>query len=251
MSYVEIDTDGGVTHIRMIGEPDRGNPLSEELTAALLSAMDAAEADDDVKAMVLSGTERFFSVGADLRDIDTREGIEAVLGNWLEGHDRLTRRAKPVIAAVRGHAVGGGFELALGCDLIVAAEDARFSLPETGIGVIPGQQGTQRIITLAGRAVAADLALTGRVLSGVEARDLGIAARAVPAEAVVPTALEMAATIAQKSAPSIRFAREILWSAAEGHLAQTFRTERLLASFILDTDEKKARVGAFLAKRRK
>ncbi|MCF3936108.1 enoyl-CoA hydratase-related protein [Acuticoccus sp. M5D2P5] len=251
MSHIEVEHRAAVTHIKMIGSPDRGNPLSEEMVAALLGAMDAAEADDAVKAMVLSGTERHFCVGADLRDIDTREAIAAVLGNWLEGHDKLTRRQKPVIAAVRGHAVGGGFELALGCDMIVAAEDARFSLPETGIGVIPGQQGTQRIIALAGRAIATDLALTGRVLSGIEARETGIAARAVPADAVVPTALEIGAAIAERSAPSIRFAREILWSASEGHLAQTFRTERLLASLVLDTAEKKERVGAFLAARRK
>lgn len=174
---------------------------------------------------------------------------EAVLADWLTEFDRIARARKPIVAAVRGHAVGGGFELALTCDMIVAAEDARFSLPETGVGLIAGQGGTQRLIQLAGKAIATDLILTGRVLSGSEAQALGIAARTAPPAAVLDTAQEVGEAIAARSAASVRFAREVLWEASEGHLRQSFRIERLLASLILDTDERKTRVGEFLAKR--
>jgi enoyl-CoA hydratase/carnithine racemase len=114
--------------------------------------------------------------------------VDAVLAGWLDDLDAIRRSRKPIVAAVRGHAVGGGFELALYCDLIVAADDVRFALPETGIGVIAGQGGTQRLAALAGRAIAADLILTGRDLSGREAMAHGIAARSVPADAVLDTA---------------------------------------------------------------
>src|SRR5205085_12432584 len=117
---------------------------------------------------------------------------------------------------VRGHAVGGGFELALYCDLIVAADDARFALPETGIGVIAGQGGSQRLVGLAGRAIAADLILTGRELSGAEARNHGIVARSVPANEVLATAIAIAEAIARRSAPAVAFAREVLLEASEG-----------------------------------
>jgi len=246
---LETSDRNGVRLLAMTGVPSRGNPLSAELTDALHSAVLAAENDESVKAIVLAGTERFFSVGADLRDVDRLTATEAVLADWLAEFDRIARARKPIIAAVRGHAVGGGFELALTCDMIVAAEDAQFSLPETGIGVIAGQGGTRRLIQLAGRAIATDLILTGRVLSGREARELGVVARTAQSAAVMDTAQEVAEAIAARSAASVRFAREVLWEASEGHLRQSFRIERLLASLILDTAERKKRVGDFLAKR--
>ncbi|WMS41371.1 enoyl-CoA hydratase/isomerase family protein [Acuticoccus sp. MNP-M23] len=246
---LEITDRGPVRQLAMTGVPSRGNPLSVALIAALHSAVLAAEADPAIRVMVLTGTERFFSVGADLRDVDKLTATDAVLANWLNEFDRIARCAKPIVAAVRGHAVGGGFELALTCDMIVAAEDAAMSLPETGIGVIPGQGGTQRILQLAGRAIAADLVLTGRILSGVEARELGIVARTAPAADVLATAHEVADAIAARSEPAVRFAREILREASEGHLQQTLRMERLFASLILDTDERRQRVGDFLKKR--
>jgi len=246
---LEITDRGPVRQLLMTGVPSRGNPLSVALIAALHGAILAAEADPAIRVIVLAGTERFFSVGADLRDVDKLTATEAVLANWLDEFDRIARCAKPIVAAVRGHAVGGGFELALTCDMIVAAEDASMSLPETGIGVIPGQGGTQRILQLAGRAIAADLVLTGRVLSGAEARELGIVARTAPAADVLAAAHEVADAIAARSEPAVRFAREILQEASEGHLRQTLRMERLFASLILDTDERKQRVGEFLKKR--
>ena len=198
---------------------------------------------------MLAGTETHFSVGADLTEVNEMAGVDAVLADWLEEFDRFAQARKPTIAAVRGHAVGGGFELALSCDIIVCAEDANLALPETGIGVIAGQGGTQRLIQMAGRAIASDLILTGRALSGREASALGIAARSCPAEKVLEEAIAIGQKIAERSAPAVRFAREVIREAAEHPMRQSLRMERLLAALILDTPERKQRVAAFLDRR--
>lgn len=249
-SPVAVTDHGAVRHLHMTGRPRRGNPLGAALVEALLAAMAEAEADDAVAALVLSGTDTHFSVGADLHEVAALSATAAILARWLDDIDRLARCTKPVVAAVRGHAVGGGFELALGCDLMVCGEAARLSLPETGIGVIAGQGGTQRLIQRAGRTLAADLILTGRVLDGREALAHGIAARCVPDGEVVGAAIAVAAAIADRSRPAIRFAREILHEAAEGPQTQSMRIGRLLAALVLDTDECRRRVGAFLEERR-
>lgn len=246
---VHVEQHGAVRVLTMTGVPRRGNPMSPALGRALLERLSQAMADDSVRCTVLAGTATHFCVGADLVEVARLRGVQAILDGWLDDLDAIRRMPKPVIAAVRGHAVGGGFELALYCDLIVAAEDARFALPETGIGVIAGQGGSQRLIGLAGRAIAADLVLTGRALSGSEARAYGIAARAVPAEEVLATAIDMAHAIAARSAPAVAFAREVILEASEGPLRQSLRIERLLAAAVLDTAEAKTRIGDFLARR--
>lgn len=247
---LEIEDQGLIRILHMTGRPKRGNPLSKELANALCGAIVEAEQDDSLLALVLTGTETHFSVGADLAEVSQLTASKAVLTDWLDEFDRISRSSKPVIAAIRGHAVGGGLELALACDLIVCADDARLSLPETGIGVIAGQGGTQRLISLAGRAVATDMILTGRVVMGSEAVSLGIASRCCAPENVIGEALSIANAITKRSPAAVRFAREVLREAAEGHLRQSFRIERLLASVILDTNECKRRVGDFLEKKR-
>ena len=244
-----VTNRGPVRILTMTGEPRRGNPMSAELANALLQAIAAASLDRAVKCLVLAGTAAHFCVGADLKEVAKLRAVDAVLGGWLTDLDTIRRSPKPIVAAVRGHAVGGGFELALYCDLIVTADDARFALPETGIGVIAGQGGTQRLVSLCGRAIAADLILTGRELSGREAHAFGIAARVVPANSVVETAIEVAQAIAARSAPAITFAREVLFEATEGPLRQSLRIERLLAALILETPEAQGRIGAFLNRR--
>lgn len=248
---LEINDHGDVRTLRMTGRPKRGNPLSRNLSKGLLEAVREAEDDDHIRAIVLAGTETHFSVGADLTEVDRMTATTAVLDDWLNEFDELARSRKPIVAAVRGQAVGGGFELALACDLVVCAKDAVFSLPETGMGVIAGQGGTQRLIQLAGRAIATDLILTGRVLDGAEAGRLAIAARVVEADRVVEAARAVAQAIADRSPQAVRFAREVLYEAAEGHLRQSFRIERLLAALVLDTDERKRRVGDFLQRKKK
>ncbi|WP_027133487.1 enoyl-CoA hydratase/isomerase family protein [Geminicoccus roseus] len=249
--HLAITTDGPVRILTMTGQPRRGNPLSDRMAKDLVAALVEAEQDDSIHAVVLAGTPTHFSVGADLTEVHHKTAIEAVLADWLEEFDRFAHARKPTIAAVRGHAVGGGFELALSCDLMVCAEDANLALPETGIGVIAGQGGTQRILHLAGRAIAADLILTGRALTGAEAGAHGIAARVVPADQVLGKAIELGKKIAERSPPAIRFAREVLREAAEDPIRQSLKLERLLASLILDTPERKERVGAFLNRKSK
>ncbi|HSW16466.1 MAG TPA: enoyl-CoA hydratase/isomerase family protein [Ramlibacter sp.] len=248
-ALVSVEDRAAVRIITMTGEPRRGNPMSQALAQAVLSALADAMADASIRSVVLAGTETHFCVGADLVEVSKLQAVEAILSGWLDELDAIRRSPKPIVAAVRGHAVGGGFELALYCDLIVAAEDARFALPETGIGVIAGQGGSQRLIGLAGRAIAADLILTGRELSGLEAKAHGIAARAVPAHDVLETAVAMAQAIARRSAPAVAFAREVILEASEGPLRQSLRIERLLAALVLDTGEAKQRMGDFLGRR--
>jgi enoyl-CoA hydratase/carnithine racemase len=174
----------------------------------------------------------------------------AIASGWLDGLDQLRRSSKPIIAAVRGHAVGGGFELALCCDLIVAAHDAHFALPETGIGVIAGQGGSQRLIAMCGRAIAADLILTGRALSGQEAYDCGVVARVTRPDCVLEEAIAVGQAVAARSAIAVAFAREVLFEASEGPLRQSLRIERLLAALVLDTPEAHRRIGEFLSRRK-
>jgi enoyl-CoA hydratase/carnithine racemase len=245
-----IDNLGAVRVLTMTGVPRRGNPMSSTLASLLLAAVADAASDDTVRCLVLAGTPSHFCVGADLTEIARLHAVDAVLAGWLDDLDTLRHSSKPIIAAVRGHAVGGGFELALYCDLIVAADDAQFALPETGIGVIAGQGGSQRLAALAGRAVAADLVLTGRVLSGREAGAYGIAARVVANADVLDTAIMMAQAIAARSTPAVRFAREVLFESSEGPLRQSLRIERLLAALVLDTPEAHERIGAFLDRKR-
>lgn len=241
-----VTDKGAVRVLTMTGVPRRGNPMSADLAQALLHEIRNSAADDSVRCLVLAGTETHFCVGADLTEVSRLKAVDAVLSGWLDDLDTIRRSPKPIVAAVRGHAVGGGFELALYCDLIVAGHDARFALPETGIGVIAGQGGTQRLAALCGRAIAADLILTGRVLSGSEAQAYGIAARVVAPAAVLDTAIEVAESIAARSAPAVAFAREVLHEATEAPLRQSLRIERLLAALVLDTPEAHQRIGAFL-----
>lgn len=248
-AMVETADDGAVRIVTMSGTPRRGNPMSAALAHELLRAIDEAMADERIGCLVLAGTPTHFCVGADLAEVSRLRAVDAVLAGWLDDLDSIRRARKPIVAAVRGHAVGGGFELALYCDLIVAADDARFALPETGIGVIAGQGGTQRLAALAGRAIAADLILTGRTLSGPEALAHGIAARVVPADVVLSTAVQLAKTIAARSPAAVAFAREVLLESTEGHLRQSLRIERLLAALVLDTPQAHDRIGSFLQRR--
>lgn len=244
---VLAETVGPVRLIRLTGVPKRGNPLSCALMRDVLDAVRAAEGDDDIRCLAILGTPTHFSVGADIEEMVDKNAIDWAQSQWMDDWDTLRAARKPIIAGIRGHAVGGGFELALLCDMIVCAEDARLALPETALGVIPGTGGGQRLIALCGRAVAADMILTGRVLSGCDARDLGIAARAVPSEKVEEEVIAIGRAIAERSPTAVAFAREVLRHASDGPIAQSLRIERLLAYLVFDTDDRRKRMADFLA----
>ena len=248
---IAVETKGAVRVIRLTGTPSRGNPLNGPLWDQLLGVVRDADADPAIRCMVLFGTERFFSVGADIKEMVNTTAIQWALEKWMDDWDSLRNTDTPIIAGVRGIAFGGGFELALLCDFMVVADDARLALPETSIGVIPGCGGGQRLISLCGRAVTSDLVLTGRELSGTEAVALGVAARCFKSEDLVAETIAMAEKVAERAPVALRFAREVIREASEGPIRQSLRIERLLAYLVFDDDERKNRMESFLAQRTK
>jgi enoyl-CoA hydratase/carnithine racemase len=175
--------------------------------------------------------------------------LEWVEQNWMDNWDTLRHSPKPLVAAVRGMAMGGGLELALLCDLMICGENARLALPETGIGVVPGAGGTQRLMALCGRAIASDMILTGRELSGTEAAQFGIAARCVPDGAVLDSAIAAAQRISERGKLAVRFARELLREASDGPVRQSLRLERLMACLVFDSPEVQDRLEGFLRRK--
>jgi enoyl-CoA hydratase len=241
--------DKGVGLITL-NRPQALNALNAELTRELAQAVDAMEADDTVAAIVLTGSDRAFAAGADIKEIKDKTFVDVFSGQFITRHwERIAQARKPTIAAVSGHAIGGGCELALMCDIIVAAENARFSLPETRIGIIPGAGGTQRLTRAVGKALAMDMILTGRVLSAEEARAAGLVARVVTDGQVVAVALDMASQIATASQPILMLAKEAVNKAFETHLAEGIHLERRLLYATFATEDRKEGMTAFAEKR--
>ena len=247
---IRLQTVGAVRVIQLTGLPKRANPLSAALMQELLQAVRDVETDDAVGAAVITGTDQFFSVGSDIAEMVGKTALDWLERAWMDDWDALRRSAKPLVAAVRGLAMGGGLELALLCDLIVCGEGARLALPETGIGVVPGAGGTQRLIALCGRAIASDMILTGRELSGTEAAAHGVAARTVPDDQVLQTALDMAQRITGRGKLAVRFTRELLREASDGPVWQSLRIERLMAYLVFDSPEVQDHLKAFLDRRK-
>lgn len=252
MTYQTLLTrvENGVGVITL-SRPEALNALNDELTRELSHAIDAMEADSDIGAIVLTGSDKAFAAGADIKEIKDKTFIDVFSEQFITASwERIAKARKPTIAAVSGHAVGGGCELAMMCDIIVAAECARFSLPETTIGVIPGAGGTQRLTRIVGKPLAMDMILTGRSLTAEEAREAGLVARVVPDGAHVATALEMAARIARSSHPIIMLAKEAVNKAYETHLAEGIHLERRLLYATFATEDRKEGMNAFSEKRK-
>jgi enoyl-CoA hydratase/carnithine racemase len=247
---IQIQTIGAVRVIHLTGKPKRANPLSTALMRELLEAVRDLGTDDSVGAAVITGTEQFFSVGSDISEMANKNALEWIERSWMDDWDMLRQAPKPIVAAVRGMALGGGLELALLCDLMVCGENARIALPETGIGVVPGAGGTQRLIALCGRAIATDMILTGRELTGLEAASHGIAARTVPDDQVLETAIAMAQRISERGKLAVRFTRELLREASDGPIRQSLRLERLMAYMVFDSPEVHAHLNGFLERKK-
>lgn len=251
MTYQTLLTrvENGVGVITL-NRPKALNALNQELTRELSHAVDAMEADDTIGAIVLTGSEKFFAAGADIKEIKDKTFIDVFSEQFITASwERIASTRKPTIAAVSGHAVGGGCELAMMCDIIVAAECARFALPETTIGVIPGAGGTQRLTRVVGKALAMDMILTGRPLTAAEAREAGLVARVVADGAHVSTALEMATRIARSSRPIVMLAKEAINKAYETHLAEGIHLERRLLYATFATEDRREGFAAFEEKR--
>ena len=252
MAYENIltATDGAVGIITL-NRPEALNALNSRITAEISAAAAAFDADPAIGALVVTGSARAFAAGADIKELKDKSFAEVydeqlITATW-EG---LMRVRKPVIAAVSGHAIGGGCELALMCDIIIASETARFSLPETKIGIIPGAGGTQRLTKIVGKAVAMDMILTGRVLPAEEARSMGLVSRVVPAGTQVEEAVAMGKAMAASSRPILMLAKEAVNKAYETHLAEGIYVERRLLYATFATEDRREGMNAFAEKRK-
>jgi len=238
---VERPADG-VGLIRL-NRPKVFNALSNALVAELAAAIEGFDGDGTTRAVVLTGDERAFAAGADI-------GEFAASGPRLDEWDRIWDAGIPLVAAVRGLALGGGLELAMSCDLLVVAEDARLGQPEINLGVMPGAGGTQRLTRAVGKTLATEMVLLGRELSGREAELHGLANRCVPAERVLPVALQLAKALARQAPHAVRVAKRTIAKAFEQSLHASLLDERRAFMNLLTTEDAREGVRAFLDKRK-
>jgi enoyl-CoA hydratase len=229
--------------------PQALNALNARLMEELVGAAEELDRDPDIGCLVLTGSERAFAAGADITEMAQRTSVEMYLHDWFAAWDRLGRLRTPTIAAVAGHALGGGCELAMLCDLLIAADTARFGQPEVKLGVIPGIGGSQRLTRAVGKAKAMDLCLTGRTMDAAEAERAGLVSRVVPADDLLTEALAAAETIAHLSAPAVMMAKEAVDTAFETTLAQGVHFERRLFHSVFAFADQKEGMAAFVEKR--
>ena len=245
---VERDEERRVALLRF-NRPKQLNALNGQVMDELCSALEALDGDDAIRVLVVTGNERAFAAGADIGEMADASPIDMLRTNRIAQWDRVRRIRKPVIAAVAGWCLGGGCELAMALDLIVAAESARFGQPEINIGVIPGAGGTQRLTRAVGKSVAMEMILTGEPIDAREAHRLGLVARVVPNELLVEDALAVAARIATKSPLALRMAKEAVNAAYEMSLTDALAHERRLFYLLFASDDQKEGMAAFLEKR--
>jgi enoyl-CoA hydratase len=250
MTYenILVETQGKVGLVTL-NRPQALNALSRGLVADLNAALAAFEADAAIGAIVVTGSEKAFCAGADIREVADLDFVAAYQGDPVREWDRVAACRKPLIAAVAGYALGGGCELAMMCDIILAADTARFGQPEISLGIIPGAGGTQRLTRLIGKAKAMELCLTGRLMGAEEAERAGLVSRVVPAAALMAEAMQVAGKIAGFSLPAVMMAKESINRAAETPLAEGLRFERRLFHALFSTADQKEGMAAFLAKR--
>jgi enoyl-CoA hydratase len=242
------ETHGQVGIIRL-NRPQSLNALNAALIAELGQALGRFEADASIGCLILTGSDRAFAAGADIKEMAEKTYMDAFMDDFAASWDAAARARKPTLAAVAGYALGGGCELAMMCDLIIAADNAKFGQPEIKLGVIPGIGGTQRLTRAIGKAKAMDLCLTGRLMDAEEAERAGLVARVVPLAALMETALAAAESIAAMSRPAAMLAKECVNRAFEVSLAEGIRFERRVFHSLFATADQKEGMAAFLAKR--
>ncbi|WP_405373958.1 MULTISPECIES: enoyl-CoA hydratase-related protein [unclassified Microbacterium] len=232
-----------------LNRPEALNALNAELMTEVVEAAEAFDADRGIGAIVVTGSERAFAAGADIKEMAELSGNEMLLSDHFGAWRRFAAVRTPVVAAVAGYALGGGCELAMMCDVILAADTARFGQPEINLGVIPGMGGTQRLVRAVGSYKAAELILTGRQIDAAEAERIGLVSRIVPAAELLDDAQRTAETIASKSLPSLYAATSALDAARETSLAEGLRFERQVFAGLFDTADQKEGMAAFREKR--
>jgi len=245
---VERDEARRIALVRL-NRPRQLNALNAQVMDQLCESLEALDRDEAIRCLVVTGNERAFAAGADIGEMATASPIDMLRGNRIAQWDRVRRISKPVIAAVNGWCLGGGCELAMALDLILAGEGARFGQPEINLGVIPGAGGTQRLTRAIGKSRAMEMVLTGEPIDAAEALRLGLVARVVPDELLVEDALALAARIAAKSPVALRLAKEAVNAAFELPLTEALAHERKLFYLLFASDDQKEGMAAFLEKR--
>jgi enoyl-CoA hydratase len=250
MSYenIIVETRGKVGLVRL-NRPQALNALNAALLGELGAAVDAFEADPDIGCIVIAGSDKAFAAGADIKEMATKSFMDAFMNDLAADWDRVARARKPVVAAVAGFALGGGCELAMHCDIVIAADNAKFGQPEIKLGVIPGIGGTQRLAHAVGKAKAMDLCLSGRMMDAAEAERAGLVSRIVPLASLMDEALKTADTIASMSLPALMLAKEAVNRAFETTLAEGIRFERRAFHSLFATADQKEGMAAFIEKR--
>jgi len=243
-----VERRGRVGIVRL-NRPQALNALNGRLRNELLGAVEAFDADADVGCILITGSDKAFAAGADIKEMADKSYIDIFRADYAADYERLTRVRKPVIAAVAGFALGGGCELAMMCDFIIAADNAKFGQPEIKLGIIPGIGGTQRLARAVGKAKAMDLILTGRMMDAAEAERSGLVARVVPAASLMEEAIKVAETIAAMSQPSLLAAKEAVNRSFETSLAEGLRFERRVFHALFATKDRKEGMAAFIEKR--
>ncbi len=251
MTYenIIVETKGRVGIIRL-NRPNALNALNLALKAELGEAVRSFDADPNIGCMIITGSEKAFAAGADIKEMADKTYIEALMGNFAGDWDEAARARKPVIAAVAGFALGGGCELAMMCDIIIAADNAKFGQPEIKLGVIPGIGGTQRLTRAVGKSKAMEMNLTGRMMDAAEAERANLVARVVPLASLMDEAMKTAETIASMSLPSVLLAKEAINRSFEVPLAEGIRFERRVFHSLFATEDQKEGMKAFVEKRK-
>ena len=250
MTYetIIVETRGRVGWITL-DRPEALNALNTQVMEEVVAAATAFDTDGAIGAIVLTGSERAFAAGADIKEMESTSGLEMIMGEHFGQWSRFAAVRTPVLAAVSGYALGGGCELALMCDIIIAADSAKFGQPEINLGVIPGMGGSQRLVRAIGYYKAADLVLTGRMMDAAEAERAGLVSRVVPAAELLDEAARVADTIASKSLPSVYAAKAALDVAMETSLAEGLRFEKHAFAALFSTEDQKEGMAAFREKR--
>ncbi len=246
--FIIVETRGKAGVITL-NRPKVMNALNDALITELAQALDAFEADESIACIVITGSEKAFAAGADINEMSDKSFMDAFHGNFIEKWQRVTTVRKPVIAAVAGYALGGGCELAMMCDVIIAAENAKFGQPEITIGTIPGSGGTQRLTRFVGKSKAMDMCLTGRMMDAREAERSGLVSRLAPTTDLLDEAIKVAVRIADMSGPVVMMAKEAVNRAYESTLAEGILFERRLFHATFATEDQKEGMAAFAEKR--
>jgi enoyl-CoA hydratase len=250
MAYetILVETRGKVGLITL-NRPKALNALNTTVLREVVQELKSMDADARIGAIVLTGSEKAFAAGADIKEMQPKTYVEAFMEDFFAGWEEVTRIRKPIIAAVAGYALGGGCELAMLCDFIIAAENAKFGQPEITLGVMPGMGGSQRLTRFVGKSKAMDMCLTGRMMDAAEAERSGLVSRVVPTGELLEEALRAAQKIADFSLPAVIMAKEAVNRSYETTLAEGLRFERRVFHSMFATEDQKEGMAAFTEKR--